>query len=306
MTHPHCSRAYAPSGAAEARNARLAAAMAPMALMALLAWATQPAQAHRTWLLPSATLLTGKDPLVSVDAAVSEDLFEFDTTALPLEGLTITAPDGSAATAENRSSARRRSSFDVKLPQAGTYRIANFSETVTASYKVGSETRRWRGAPDAYAAFVKELPREATELQATRVQNRVETFVTYERPRVPPFTPAGVGLELEPLAAPTDLSVGDTSEFRLWLDGKPAADADVTVLRGGNRYRYKLGEIALKTEAQGRFGLQWPEAGRYLVHAVHGRRGGAPEGAAAPAPALVAAPPARRASYSATVEVLPQ
>ena len=35
------------------------------------------AQAHRTWLLPSATVLSGKAPWVTVDAAVSKDLFYF-------------------------------------------------------------------------------------------------------------------------------------------------------------------------------------------------------------------------------------
>ena len=279
----------------------LARFAAVLALAALLAPA---AHAHRTWLLPSATVLTGKDPLVSVDAAVSEDLFEFDTNALALDGLAITAPDGSVVAAENRSTARRRSSFDLKLTQSGTYRIANFSETLMASYKVGGETRRWRGSPDAYAAFLKELPAGSQELRATRMQNRVETFVTYEKPESRAFVPVGVGLELMPQTPPTDLSVGDTSSFVLLLDGKPVADTDVTILRGGNRYRYKMGEIALKTDAQGRFSIKWPEAGRYWIGASHGRR---PGDMAGEDPASAAAQqPVRRAGYSATVEVLPQ
>jgi uncharacterized GH25 family protein len=267
-----------------------------------------PAHAHRSWLLPSATVVTGNEPLVSVDAAVSEDLFEFDTVALKLEGLVITAPDGSTVTAENLNSARHRSSFDVKLSKPGTYRIANYAETVAASYKLGSEAKRWRGSAQAYATFAKELPADAQDVQATRLQNRVETFITNDRPGEPAFKPAGTGLELEPLTAPTDLSVGDTSRFRLLLDGQPAAGADVTILRGGNRYRYKLGELALKTDAQGLFSVQWPEAGRYLVTTSHGRRTGPAEAApraAARAPADVAALP-RRASYSVTLEVLPQ
>jgi hypothetical protein len=34
-----------------------------------------PAQAHRAWLLPSATVLSGTDAWVTVDAAISNDLF---------------------------------------------------------------------------------------------------------------------------------------------------------------------------------------------------------------------------------------
>jgi uncharacterized GH25 family protein len=257
------------------------------------------AYAHRTWMLPSATLLSGKEALVSVDAAVSEDLFEFDTVGLGLDGLVITAPDGTALTADNRSTARRRNSFDVKLTQSGTYRIANVTENVVATYKQGSENKRWRGTPEAYASFLKELPAGAQELRATRMHSRVETFVTYEKPEGRAFTAVGVGLELMPQTPPTDLSVGDTSSFVLLLDGKPAVDLDVTVLRGGNRYRYKMGEITVKTDGQGRFSVKWPEAGRYWISASQGRR---PGDAVSEDPAQ----PARRTGYNATVEVLPQ
>jgi len=273
----------------------------PLALLSLAALLPSAAHAHRTWLLPSATVVSGKEPQVSVDAAVSEDLFEYDTNSLALDGLSIVAPDGSKLSAENLGTTRRRSSFDVKLTQPGTYRIVNFNETASASYKIGGETKRWRGSLDALA---KEVPANAEELQVTRMQNRVETYVTNDNKadaKADPktgkaFTPQGSGLELIPLTTPTDLSAGDSSSFRLLLDGKPAADVDVTILRGGNRYRYKLGEIALKTDAQGQFSVKWPEAGRYWIGASAGGRG----------PGGTVAQPARRASLSATVEVLPQ
>jgi uncharacterized GH25 family protein len=266
----------------------------PTLLLALAALLPTAAQAHRTWLVPSAAVVSGKEPTVSVDAAVSEDLFEYDTNALVLDGLIIVAPDGRTLAPENSSVARRRSSFDLKLTQPGTYRIVNFSESVLASYKLGGETKRWRGSPEALA---KEVPAEAEDLQVTRLQNRVETYVTNDKPGGTAFAPQGVGLELIPQTSPTDLSVGDTSTFRVLLDGQPAANVDMTILRGGNRYRYKLGEIALKTDAQGQFSVKWPEAGRYWIGANHGARG--PEGA-------TPAQPVRRASVSATVEVLPQ
>jgi len=271
--------------------------LSSLALLSLAALLPSAAHAHRTWLLPSATVVSGKEPQVSVDAAVSEDLFEYDTNSLALDGLSIVAPDGSKLSAENLGTTRRRSSFDVKLTQPGTYRIVNFNETASASYKIGGETKRWRGSLDALA---KEVPANAEELQVTRMQNRVETYVTNDGKADPKtskaFTPQGSGLELIPLTTPTDLSAGDSSSFRLLLDGRPAADVDVTILRGGNRYRYKLGEIALKTDAQGQFSVKWPEAGRYWIGANSGGRG----------PGGTVAQPARRASLSATVEVLPQ
>lgn len=52
---------------------RIAAAAAALVLSLPIA-----AQAHRAWLLPSATVLSGKDVWVTVDAAVSNDLFFFE------------------------------------------------------------------------------------------------------------------------------------------------------------------------------------------------------------------------------------
>ena len=272
-----------------------------LALLAVGALLSLSAQAHRPWLLPSATLVDGAAPVVSVDAAISEDLFEFDAFPLNLDALRVTAPDGSAVPTDARTEARRRVTFDVKLTQKGTYRIAGVTDTAMASWKVNGETRRWRGAPAALAA---EVPADAQDLQLSRQLARAETFVTNERPSALPAAVTGDGLELVPLSTPTDLSVGDSTRFRLLLDGQPVAGVDVTLLRGGNRYRYRMGEIALRTDAAGEFSVAWPEAGRYWLGASHGGR---PPGGAAPA-ASASAPvaPVRRESYSATFEVLPK
>ncbi len=272
------------------------------ALLALALLSSAPALAHRTWLLPAATMVEGKDPSVTLDAAVSEDLFEFDTNALQIDTLRITAPDGSALVPESRHQGKRRTSFEVKLPQAGTYRIAGVAETAMASYKLDGETKRWRGLADAAA---KEIPAAATEVQVTLTHSRVETFVTQGEPGATVPGPSGVGLELLPLTRPTDLSTGEVSKFRLLLDGKPAADIDVTLVRSGHRYRYKMGEISLKTDAKGEFAVTWTDAGRYWLGASTGGRAGM-DAEAASAPAKPSAAPAKRATYSATLEVLPQ
>ena len=274
-----------------------------LAVLACGALLSLSAHAHRPWLLPSATLTDGSAPVVSVDAAISEDLFEFDSFPLLLDTLRVTAPDGSAVATDARTEAKRRVTFDVKLAQKGTYRISGVTDTAMASWKADGETKRWRGAP---AALAREVPADAQDLQVSRTLARAETFVTNETPSAPSAAISGDGLELLPLTNPTDLSVGDTSRFRLLLDGKPFAGADVTIIRGGNRYRYKMGEIALKTDAAGEFSVDWPEAGRYWLGASHGGR---PQGGPGAVPATPASAPAggnRRESYSATFEVLPK
>jgi len=266
-------------------------------------------QAARPWLAPSSAYVDGgKDPVLTVDGAVSEDLFEFDRGALQLDGISITAPDGSSIAAEAVNSTRRRSSFEFKLTQPGTYRIANVSDTLSATYKVGTETKRWRGTAETFA---KEVPADATDLNVSRMLSRVETFATKDDAGGKALAPAGVGLELIPLTTPTDLSVGDKTQFRLLLNGKPLSNTDVTVVRGANRYRYKLGEVAVKTDAKGEISIPWAEAGRYWLGASVGGRGGpgpgGPGAASAPQqPVGTLAAPTVRASCNLTVEVLPK
>jgi len=276
-------------------SASMASRLVPLALAAATLLPLS-AHAHMLWLLPNTATVTNRDGVVSVDAAVSEDLFNFER-GLKLDALRITGPSGQSLEAENRTSARHRESFDVKLPEDGTYRISNVSQALMGSYKLGSETKRFRSTP---ATLSKDVPADAEITSLTLMTNRQQTFVSKEEPGKVQFTPEGQGLELLPLGQATDLSHGDKTKFRLLLDGKPAADVAVKVLRDGNRYRYKLGEVALKTDAQGEFTVEWTEPGRYWIGASAGARGG-PGAAGGTREA-----PLQRASVSATFEVLPR
>ena len=84
------------------------------------------------------------------------------------------------------------------------------------------------------------------------------------------------------------------------LDGKPAADVQLKLIREGNRYRYKFGEVELKSDAKGEFTVEWAEPGRYFIGASTGPARG-PN-----APAGTREAPVQRASVSATFEVLPK
>jgi len=265
-------------------------------LLALLASGTTFAHAHRAWLLPSATSFSGKEPWVTVDAAVSTDIFYADHNPLRLDGLSITAPDGSRIAPENIGSGKFRSTFDVKLAQPGTYKLAVVNESASASYKLNGETKRWRGAADAAA---REIPAGAQDVKLTRMQSRNEVFLTTGKPSDGVLATTGIGLELRPVTHPNDLTAGTPASFVLTLDGKPAGGIEVLVIPGGVRYRDRLDEIKAVTDAAGRFSIRWPAPGMYWLSATHGATG--PMDAAASSDA-----PARRASYSATFEVLPQ
>jgi uncharacterized GH25 family protein len=261
-----------------------------------LAGAAVSAHAHKPWLLPSSTYVEAKEPWVTVDAAISEGLFDIDHQPLKLDGLSVTGPDGASVPLENASTGKLRSTFDVKMAKPGTYRVALVSQSVMASWKVDGETKRFRGTEEAFA---KDVPVKADELQVSRTSSRLETFVSANKTDAAVFKPTGVGLELVPVTHPNDMRAGEKATWRFLLDGKPAANQAFSMIPGGVRYRGTLGEIRQTTDAKGEISFTIPEAGMYLVTSSW-------PVAAAAQPGQPRQMPPRRVTYGATVEVLPQ
>jgi uncharacterized GH25 family protein len=247
--------------------------------------------AHKAWLLPSATVLA-PDQWITVDAAISNDLFYFNHVPLRLDALSVTAPDGAKVDAQNKSTGKYRSTFDVHLTQSGTYKLAVLNQGVFASYEQSGAEKRWRGTAERLAT---ELPKDAKNVRVTESIGRIETFVTAGEPTQKTLQPANLGLELVPVTHPNDLYAGEPASFRLLLDGKPATSLEVVIVPGGTRYRDQQNEMAFKTNARGEISVTWPEPGMYWMEATHqDEKTSIPQAKQ------------RRASYVATFEVLPQ
>lgn len=276
---------------AQTRSVRpLTAPLVAALIVAASSFAT-PAFAHRPFLVPSTTVLSGGDDWITVDAAVSDDLFYFNHQPLNVDALTIVAPDGSTLKPENPAKGRFRNSFDVHLTMPGTYRITSGGSFVTASYELNGERKRWRGTAETFAT---EVPKDARKLDVAQGSNRVETFVTTGKPTLAAFEPTGIGLELEPVTHPNDLVAGEPATFRLLLDGKPASDVEVTAVPGATRYRDRQDEIVVRTDRDGRFSVKWPAPGMWWINAqVRDAKTSLPQAKE------------RRASYAATLEVMP-
>ena len=298
-------------------KARLMIAGAVAALML-----SGAAQAHRQWMMPSSTTLSGTDSWVTVDAAVSNDLFYFEHVPMRTDGIVVTQPDGSAGKIENAATGKYRSTFDVHLTQPGTYRIANASTNVMGSYMLnGKQERLPRGTTKDKLAIV--IPAGATDVQVAEASNRNEIFVTLGAPSTGIFKPTGSGIELVPVTHPNDLVSGESATFQFLLDGKPAAGLKVTVIPGGIRYRDALGQMDLVADKDGKVAINWAQPGLYWLNASigggrEGGEGGGPgmggpggpgaggpgAGQGAPPAPRPAGPPQRRASYISTLEVL--
>lgn len=250
------------------------------------------AQAHKMWMVPSATVISGDDAWVTVDAAISNDLYYPDHFPAQLDQLVVTAPDGSMVKPENPSTGKYRSTFDLPVPQKGTYRLALVNQGLFANYEVDGQKKRWRGKPEDVKTAI---PANAKNVQLSEMASRVETFVTQGSPSDGALKPTNKGLELVPVTQPNDLVAGEKATFQLIVDGRPAANLKVVAINGATRYRNGQDEIDTTTDKDGKFSFTWPSAGMYWVNA-----------STEDTKTSVKEAKQRRLAYTATLEVLPQ
>ncbi len=263
----------------------------PFQAAAVLAVLSMPAGlgAHRLWMVPSTTIVSGQDSWVTFDAAASNDLFYPDHQPLRTEPA-VTAPDGSPAKVENFNIGKYRSTFDVQVDKPGTWKLALVNSGVMGSYTLnGQQQRLPRGTRADQIATA--IPVGATDVKLGENSNRNEVFVTNGAPTTTVLKPTGQGLEFAPVTHPNDLVKSEPATFGFLIDGKPAAGLTVTVIAGGSRYRDVVGEMTLTTNAKGQVTVKWPAAGMYWLNAIAEGRSTIPNAT-------------KRLGYTATLEVL--
>lgn len=268
-----------------------------IAVAAIAAIAVPAAYAHRAWMLPSTTVVSGENNWITVDAAASNDLFFADHR--PLAAVPVVfQPDGTMGTIENHKVGQVRATFDVHLTQQGTYRVAILSDAVFGSYTLNGETKQLpRGTTRETLATA--IPAGATDVKTAEMTGRNEIYLTQGQPTLTVFKPTGRGIELVPVTHPSDLVAGEAATFQFLLDGKPAAGLVVTAVPGGVRYRDAPNELHLKTDANGKVVIKWPTPGMWWVNVTQPRAEG--EEGERPAPSAI---PTRRVNYMTTLEVL--
>ena len=231
--------------------------------VALVSLMVGAAHAHRAWFVPSSTVVSGDNAWVTIDGAVSNNLFFPDHRPMQINQISVTAPDGQPVQIANATVGQYRTTFDIKLEQKGTYRIAQANTGLNASYKEGNETKRWRGTMQE---FVAQGIDKKPDVELTSTSRRVETFVTNGAPSEIKAT--GKGLEL--VAGPThpnDLYAGEEATFKMLDNGKPAVNVQVTLIMGGDRYRDQAGEVKLKSGADGTLKVNFENPGMYWLEA---------------------------------------
>ncbi len=271
-------------------------ALKSLLVLTLGASLAMPAVAHRSWIVPSTTVLAGDDAWATFDAAISNTLFKPEYHAMRINGLTVLTPGGEQTEVENVFTGKYRTVFDLNLTEPGTYKVVMASSGLTARWEdENGERRMWpgRGQSPNDAEFDQHVPAEATNLQVSRTSRRMETFLTLGAPSDTVLQPTNQGLELVAITHPNDLYAGEQAEFRLLIDGEPAAGAEIAMAAGGMQFRDSQEEIQFEADDEGRFSISWPHPGMYWLEASYSDDRAAP-------PATI-----RSGRYVATFEVQP-
>lgn len=244
---------------------RMATAIAAFAL-------ATPALAHMPYVAPGMFDIGPRDK-VSAEASFTEDAFrpEIAMKDAPFE---ITAPDGTVVKLGAPLFTADRTLVEASVPADGVYRLSSGQRLgrMGKMFRAGSE---WKmvgedGAPPAGA--------ETVAVQSTTL---ADAYVLRGKPGAPGALAArGTALEIHPLADPTATAAAAPARFEVLYQGKPLAEAGVTLFREAGLYDGRKQVIEVKTDAAGRFAVTPPDAGRYLLLVRH--RAAAPSGATAP------------------------
>ncbi|WP_137863709.1 MULTISPECIES: DUF4198 domain-containing protein [unclassified Sphingomonas] len=229
------------------------------------------AQAHMPYLLP--TLFdVGRGDHVTVTSSFGEDAFvpEIGMKDAPFHFI---RPDGTRGEVGKPTYLRDLTIFEADLSAEGTYRLTT-GQRLGRKGKMYQAGGKWiiageEGAPPAGAHPV--------DVQSTTL---AEAYVTRGAASTAALRPIGTALEIQPLTHPAEIAAGSDAKFRLLFDGKPLADAEVTLFRAAGNYDGRKIAAQARSDAQGNFTLRPGDAGIYLILVRH--RTEAPAGSETP------------------------
>lgn len=241
------------------------------AFLALAFASAGPAVAHMPYVLP--TLFdVGKGDHITVEAAFGEDAFHPEI-AMKDAPFHLVAPDGTPSPAGPITYLRDLSVFEADTKVDGTYRV-------TSGQRFGRKGKMFRDGDKWVMRGEGADPRPGTQEVEVQSATLAEAYVTRGQATQGALKPTGQALEIQPVTHPNAIAAGSSAAFVLLFDGKPLANADITLFRSAGYYDGRKVAAQVRSDASGRFTLTPQDAGTYLILVRH--RGASPAGAETP------------------------
>ena len=252
------------------------------------------ALSHGRWVIPSHTVLSGDKPeTVTFDFSITNDVFHPDNGygGIPLKqleklfpaekGLTskdfeistkqlwtklkVSKRDGTVDTRSPVINLGRKSVSAYKMESNGTYRIEIAHKPIHYVTYRNKENKRSRQF-GRLTQIREQLPKGASKIVATKLTNRVQTYVTRNEVTEDNLKPGTEGLDIIFDNHPNELFKGESTVVQLYLHGKPLLEsATIKVTQGGTRYRNQRNSQTYHTNQKGNAVIEWTQPGLILV-----------------------------------------
>lgn len=234
-------------------------------LIASLALISGYSTAHEPYVAPIAYQTTNTQ--VAILAGYAEEALHSEY-ALKSPKFEITDPKQVKSTVEPDSKLGTATVFDLKLPEAGTYRVQT-----TASYplKYVQDQKEWKlffdmAADKAPAKSERDylIPADLKTKKINPVEvTREWTLLTYvTKEKASPVQPIAAPIQVEFSTHPNELKANQPTKVKVAKANQPLANAEVVVRAKGATDEQAQ---TLKAGTDGSVDLTFPLAGEYLV-----------------------------------------
>jgi len=241
------------------------------AILALALTGATAASAHMPYVLP--TLFdVGKADHITVESAFAEDAF-LPEVAMRDAPFHLVGPDGADRPVGPVTTLRDLSIFEADIPVDGTYRV-------TTGQRFGRKGKMFKQGETWVMGGEGGEPKPDAPSVEVQSATLAEAYVTRGQPTQAALKPTGKALEIQAVTHPNAIAAGSDANFVLLFDGKPLADAEVTLFRSAGFYDGRKIAGQTRSDAAGKFSLKPDDAGTYLILVRH--RGTAPAGAETP------------------------
>jgi hypothetical protein len=229
------------------------------------------AQAHMPYVLPILFDI-GKGDHITVESGFAEDVF-VPETAMRDAPFHLIGPDGAEKAIGPITHLRDLSIFEADIPSDGTWRV-------TTGQRAGRKGKMFRQG-DAWV-MRGEGGQPSSGAQEVEVQSMTlaEAYVTRGQPTQAALRATGKALEIQAITHPNGIAAATDATFAVLFEGKPLANADVTLFRSAGLYDGRKVAAQTRTGNDGRFSIKPADAGTYLILVRH--RAAAPAGSETP------------------------
>jgi uncharacterized GH25 family protein len=214
----------------------------------------------------------GKGDHVTVTSSFAEDAF-VPEVAMRDAPFHLIGPDGQKRAAGPVTYLRDLAIFEADMKADGTYRI-------TTGQRAGRKSKMARDGEKWVMRGEDAPPRPGEQVVEVQSMTLADAYVTRGTASTAALKPRGEALEIQAVTHPGDITAGSDARFTLLFDGKPLANADITLFRAAGAYDGRKVAAQVKSDAAGAFTLRPGDAGAYLILVRH--RGAAPAGAETP------------------------